>query len=226
MKKFCAVLCLYVGMSLLACQDTRDDLKSSPPDITYYKSVGEQIPFETGMAWMEFYKKKNGQQAGRLGLFTYQVPDEQLQAMLQSVSGLTGVAFHYGLDGLGGTHVIVIPVDESLSLWSAIPGRIYVDANTGNEIPQSVASLWAENYKDEHPNGIWFHYFGANIFDEILAIPYFNTLDIEPAINILNLTPQLLLIVWNEELSLLGRTADQGATVYDASSGCPPCDVQ
>ena len=55
------------------------------------------------------------------------------------------------------------------------------------------------------------------------ALPYFNDVDIEPALNTLNLEPELLLIVWNESLNLSGRTSAENATVYDASNACPPC---
>jgi hypothetical protein len=180
---------------------------------------------------MEYYRNKNNEE-GRLGLglglFSYTVSATQVEALVQSVSGLTGVAFHYATDENGNQHILLIPVDTSLSLWSSIPGRIFIDANTGDAISQSVAQTWAQNYKDAHPFSIWFHFFGKDIFDEILVIPYFDTLDIEPAINILNLTPQLLLVVWNNDILPLGngRTMDEGGKIFDASNPCPPCGVQ
>jgi hypothetical protein len=228
MRSFVIAIASTVAMSLLACQDTKEEnLKNESSDVTFYRSIGKQIPFETGMQWMEYYRKKNTQQGKvgllGLGLFTYTISGPQTETMLQSVSDLVGVAFHYAIDNLGNTHIIAIPIDPSLSLWSSIPGRIYVDANTGNPITQSVAQTWAQNYKDAHPGGIWFHFFGETIFDQILAIPYFNSMDIEPAINVLNLTPQMLLIVWNEDLLPFGRATSETATVFDASNPCPPC---
>lgn len=234
MRSYIIVITMYFTLLPLACQDTGEDLRNTPSDIVFYKSIGKQIPFETGMRWMEFYKKQNSHHEGRadnqgrtdIAAYTYAIPASQVEVMLQSVSGLTGVAFHYGIDELGTTHIMAIPVDESLRLWSSIPGRIFVDGNTGNEITQSVARAWAQNYQHANPVGVWFHFFGQNIFSEIIAIPYFNTLDIEPAINDLDLTPQLLLIIWNENAIANGRTTAEECVVYDASSPCPPCAVE
>jgi hypothetical protein len=234
MRSFVVAIATYLAVSLLACQDTKEgDLDNASSDVASYRKIGRQIPFETGMQWMEYYKKKNSEQGKvgllGLGLFTYTISGTQMEAMLESVSDLVGVAFHYATDNLGNTHIIAIPIDPSLSVWSSIPGRIFIDTNTGNPISQSTAQAWAQTYKDAHPTGIWFHYFGETIFDQILAIPYLNSIDIEPAINILNLTPQMLLIVWNEDLLPFGRTVGAGkaaaerATIFDASNPCPPC---
>ena len=225
MKSYIVPTTIYFSLLLLACQDTGEDLKNASADVAFYKTIGEEIPFETGMQWMEFYKDKNSEQ-GRVALATYTISASRVEQMLQSVSNPAGVAFHYGKDWLGVKHIIAIPVDESLSLWSSIPGRVFVDANTGNVISQSLANTWAQNYKNAHPTGIWFHFFGQDIMDEITAIPFFNSIDIEPAINILNLTPQMLLIVWNEDLNILGRTTEDEGRIFDASYPCPPCAVE
>jgi len=226
MKSFFVAVVLSLGMSLLACQDTKDGLENKLADRSYYKTIGKQIPFETGMRWMEFYQKRNSQE-GRVSILSgYEISASQVETMLASVSDPVGVAFHYGTDSWGIRHIIAIPVDGSMSLWSSIPGRVFVDANTGNAISQSTAQTWAQHYKNTHPTGIWFHFFGQNIFDEIVAIPFFNNLDIEPAIDDLTLLPQLLLIVWNETSLLGGRTSEEEGLIFDASSPCPPCAVE
>jgi len=230
MKHVLVVTAMYFVLTLLSCQETKEDLKSQLSERIHYKSIGMEIPFETGMEWIEYYKaesRKDNSDQGRLGLFTpYSIPDSQIQSAMESVGDLTGIAFHYGLDDLGRQHILAIPVDETLSLWSPIPGRIFIDANTGEEISQGEAYQWAQRYKSAHPNDIWFHFFGQNIFEEICALPFFNSIEIEPAINILDLTPQLLLIIWNDDLLSLGRTHHPPALVYDASNACPPCAVQ
>ena len=223
MKSLIAFIFLFLAVSFLGCQDSRDDLNNSESD--FYKTIGEEIPFQTGIDWIEFYKAQYHDN-GRVNILTnYSVSESQLQALLGSVSGLVGVAFHYGTDSWGTRHIILIPVETSLTLWSSIQGRIYVDANTGNQISQSTAQAWATSYKNAHSSGIWFHFFGAHIFDEIQALPFFDSIDIEPGIDLLNLTPELLLIVWNDGL-LFGRTRDEGGKMYDASNPCPPCVIQ
>ena len=223
MKSPIAFILLFLTVSFLGCQDSREDLKTNS-ELDFYKTIGEEIPFQTGIDWIEFYHAQNNIN-GRTKLLTnYSVSESQLQTLMGSVAELVGVAFHYGTDSWGTKHIILIPVENSLTLWSTIAGRLYVDANTGNQISQSTAQAWATNYKNAHPSGIWFHFFGADIFDEIQALPYFESIDIEPGIDVLNLTPELLLIVWNDAL-LFGRTKDEDGRMFDASNPCPPCSV-
>lgn len=224
MRKYFPVIIMFLAVSFLACQDSRDDVKIENPDIAFYKTVGEEIPWETGEQWREFYERENSKQ-GRLPLSNFCLSSSQVNALMQSVDELVGIAFHYGIDENGVTHIIAIPVDDSLRLWNDIPGRIYIDTRTGQEISASIAGNWAENFKQANPNDIWFHFFGVNIFDEIASISYFNSLTIMPALSLLNLQPQLLLIIWNDILPV-GRTNQEQGKVYDASFPCPPCSIQ
>jgi hypothetical protein len=232
MKRSIVVTGVCLALAFYACQENREDLRGPVAKRDFYKTVGEQIPFETGMEWIEYYKwteyNKNAKlQPGRIqSPASYNVPAAELTRMLQSTADLIGVALHYAVDDLGDQHILLLPVDGSLTLWSSTSPRVILDANTGVEIPQDQASAWAQNYKDANPTAVWFHFFGRNVFDEMQTIPYFYSLNIEPATNVLDLTPQLLLIIWNEELNSGGRTNNMYATVYDASNACPPCAVR
>lgn len=223
MKSALGARVISLAFLLFSCQDGRDNLQQPLSEADYYKTIGEPIPLETAMEWIGNYQqRRNGE--GRVELLSsYTVSAGQMEALLASTSNLVGVAFHYGIDEAGSTHIVLIPIDETLSLWSTIPGRIFVDANSGEEISQSLARGWAQRFANENPSDVWFHFFGKNIFDDMTALPYFNDVDIEPALNTLNLEPELLLIVWNESLNLSGRTSAENATVYDASNACPPC---
>lgn len=225
MKSLRFFVLLLAGLTVLSCQDTKDHAASTTANQSYFKNVGHEIPFETGMRWLDLYQSKNSN--GRLLQPEYSVSATQLNTLLNSVDDLTGVAFHYGLDDAGTRHIILIPINSTLSVWSSIPGRILVDANTGAPVDQDVAYEWAQRYQQANPDAIWFHYFGTGIFDDMNTIAYFNDIDIEPALSDLDLTPQLLLIVWNEQLLSAGRTqGDDNGRVYDASNPCPPCGVQ
>jgi hypothetical protein len=225
MKQFFLVVVAFVGLSVTGCQDSKEDSKNTPSDISFYRNVGKEIPFDLGMRWMEAYKKKQ-LTSGKVASLNFALTATQLNLVLQSVPNLTGVAFHYATDGLGATHILAIPVDESLSLWSTIPGRVYVDTNTGLQLTQATAEQWAQNYKNAHAGEIWFHFFGQNVFQEITSLSFFNSVDIEPAFNDQELTPELLLIVWNTVLGITGRGKEDSGRVYDASNPCPPCAVQ
>lgn len=216
------IVCLFTGMSVffLGCHETKEDAKEPLSEKDTYRHIGEEIPFETGMDWIEYYESQ-GSEEGRLT--TYMLTDDNMLNLLASAEDLVGVAFHYGIDDSGVNHIIAIPVDESLSLWDSIPGRIFLDANTNSAISQDVAARWAENYKQSKPQGIWFHFFGSSIFQDMCALPYFNDVVIARAVSLINWKPQLLLVVYNNGMST-GRTHDGvPGTVYDASNACPPC---
>lgn len=216
---------LFLTFALLSCQDTQD-VPSPLSEKDHYKLIGEEIPFETAMAWMDFHEKSRAAQGRTEEAADFSVSKEKMQALIASTTDLTGVAFHYGIDSLGETHILLIPVDASLSVWSTSPGRIIIDANTGEPIDESLASAWADNYKAAHPDELWFHFFGKNIFDDMLALPNFKNMDIEPATHDVELTPELLLIIWEDEaIASEGRTELLFAIVYDASNACPPCAV-
>lgn len=225
MKNFLIALAGCLLLSLLGCQDTKD-AKETPFDNEFYKNVGKEIPFEVGMRWLDEYRKQHNIQ-GRADAL-YSVSALQLNLLLLSEPTLTGVVFHYGLDENGVKHIIVIPIGASMTMWSSSLTRVIVDANTGNPISQEVAQTWTANYVNANPNEIRYHFFGKNIFDQITALLFFKELDIEPAINDLDQSEQMLLIVWKTVLGdVLGRTKSQQGVVYDASNPCPPtCAVQ
>ncbi len=212
---------IAVGL-VFSCQEPRE-VADHTPDLRTYQNVGTKIPTETGARWLEAFNTKynNGARPRRL---IYSVSGSLLSQSL-SIPELTGVAFHYGLDENGVKHIIVIPVDSKLRLWNFVEGRIYVDANSDTIIPKSTAEEWTERFRSQNPNGIWFHYFGRNIFDEILTFPNLTSVYIAPAINDLDLSPQLLLIV-GLDFNLLGRTDSEQGGVYDASYPCPKCAVE
>jgi hypothetical protein len=174
---------------------------------------------------MDLYNQRNNTQ-NRIGLSLYSIDADVLQTMTQSVSGLTGVAYHYGIDGLGVHHIIAIPIDPSLRLWTPIPGRVYVDTNTSAIISQEVAAQWANNFKAQNPDAIWFHYFGSNVVTDIVSNSSLFKLDIIPAISDLDFSPQLLLAVSTQlDILGLGRSATE-TPIYDASYPCPRCEAQ
>jgi hypothetical protein len=226
MKKFFVALSLFFGVGFLSCEDTTSQKEQIPEStLAHYRTIGSRISFETGMRWIDIYNENSSSSRNQL-FGHYEISSDKALELITSVDGLVGVAFHYGKDALGQKHVIVIPVDNTMKLWTSIPGRIYVDANSGNTISQSTANAWAQNYKNQNPSAVWFHFFGESVFGEITALPYFDSIDIQPALNEL-LLPQMLLVIWNESLSS-GRTAsdDEWGAVYDASNPCPPCAVE
>ncbi len=220
---------LFLGMSLLACQDAKDDVRKNISDLAYYGNVGRQIPNEQGQRWLELYRSKNSITSnGRIDLLGYSLSEENLADMSNSVSGFTGVAFHHATDNFGEHHILAIPIGESLHVWDA--GKIIIDTNSDLPVSESTARAWAANYEASHPADISFHFFGSNIFDQMNMLSFFDVMQLEPALSDLDLSPQLLLIVSDTDFALsglsLGRTNNNETVVYDASSPCPPCPVE
>lgn len=225
MNRFTSIVTVSIALMMTSCQERKEDINNPLSEKDIARTVGEQIPFETGMQWITFHQKSL--KTARLdSIVSFNVTSLGINRMLSSVNNLVGVAFHHAIDDFGFAHILVIPVSESLELWSSIPGRIFIDANTGIEIPQEMAKAWAGNFKATYPSNIWFHFFGKDIFDQMQALPYFNSVDIEPATRPEDLSPQLLLVVWNERYTTSGRTKDEPGTVYDASNPCPPCPTK
>ena len=218
------VMVTGLALAITACQEAREDTASPLAESEWHKTIGEEIPYETGMNWVFRYRKsKSGQ--GRTESAGFQLPVAQLDSLLESADDLTGVAFHYGLDESGTQHILAIPVNSSLSLWTSGSPRIIIDANTGQQISQEQAFAWSRNFEVAYPSEIWFHFFGKEIFDEMKTLPFMQALDLEPALDDNN-DPQLLLIIWNNEALAGGRTQYTLAKVYDASNACPPCAVR
>src|SRR5690349_18845130 len=128
MKRFIVGFVAYFGIALLACEDPAfNDRKVDSSVVAHYKTIGEQIPYETGMRWIDLYNEKNAS-SGRVELFgKYAISETMTLQMMASVDDLAGVAFHHAKDAFGVKHIIAIPVGSDLRLWSNIPGRIYVD---------------------------------------------------------------------------------------------------
>jgi hypothetical protein len=193
-------------------------------DVSYYRNVGMQIPTETGYRWMDFYRSKQNL-SGREKPSGYALSKDHLAQLSNSVNDLVAVAFHHALDDAGEHHFLVIPLDETLKLWSN--EKTIFDANDNSVIPADVAYQWTLNYQNAHPDEIWFHVFGEHVFDEMSAIPFFEYMQIEPAINDANLLPQVLLIV--NDLSLDASSGGRGqaeAFVFDGSVLCPCSNVE
>ena len=222
MKRLNLSIAVCAAILITACHETKEDLNRQLSEKDIYRKVGEEIPFETGMQWLDFHRKAST--TARLNLFVgCKVPAATVKSMLSSAENLVGVAFHYGIDDFGASHIILIPVTETMELWSSTSGRILIDGNTGLAISPERAEAWAEKYKSLYASDIWYHFFGKDIFDEMQALPYFEVLDIEPATNPEDLSAQLLLVIWNDSLLATGRTNNEPGKVYDASNPCPPC---
>jgi hypothetical protein len=101
-------------------------------------------------------------------------------------------------------------------LWNAE----VLDSETGMEISNEVARVWAENYKTENPSKLWSFFFGKDVFDTILTNDHFNYLEFVAAENDIQVE-QLILYAWYTPAPESGRSGSEKVEAYDASLGCP-----
>src|SRR5688572_4649337 len=102
MKRSIAAIVVCIAFSFHGCQEAKVELKTPISEKESYKIIGQEIPFDTGMEWIEYYKlaeynKKKNLDAGRIEVFSsYNVSASEITTMMQSTPDFTGIAFHYG----------------------------------------------------------------------------------------------------------------------------------
>lgn len=222
MKKLIVLVTALVILSFLSCQDGKDEMKKNITDFSYHMNIGGQIPTETGLRWIDAYRTKTGG-ASRVTPSGFSIDKSELETVLASVESLIGVTLHHATDDNGAHHILIIPIDVALSAWSpSSANRIIFDSNNNVQITSEEALKWTSNYKLENPDGVWSHFFGRKIFDEMMKVSYFETLEIEPSIKTEDSSPQLLLIINSEDEIQNGRTTSESETmIYDKSAPCP-----
>lgn len=225
MKKSLYFVVTFFAISILACQDGKDEVKKSVPDLSYFVNVGKQIPTETGYRWMSAYRSKF-KLDGRENSLGYSLSKDNLAAITASVDNLVGVVFHNATDAAGEHHILVIPIDEQLQVWSE--NKTIIDSKTDAPIALAEAREWARNYQNQNEGAIWYHFFGKHVFDELNALEFFEYIQIEPAINDRDLSAQILLIANDPSVDVSGgRSEFADAVVYDMSASCPTdCNLQ
>jgi len=198
---------------LTGCSDTRVN-SPAPTEKKLSKTVGEQISLGIAERWMEIYNQSNA--GAKSEDISYSITPDHLRAVASDATE-AGIAFHHAIDDVGHHHILIIPVKDGALLKDS---PVLIDANTDAVISASIAKTWTNNYEKAYPEQGWYHFFGYDVFDEIIQSS-FSHIDIEPAINDEG-KPQLLLVVW-PETETNGRTEATTPTVYDMSNLCPPC---
>lgn len=216
MKK--VLISLAIAVSIAACHegDKVQDSKINP-------GVGHEIPSSLAYKWIQ---NKTGSSNGRDVVYDGKVSAENLELLIKSVYNPIGVAFHYG-DKSGEETITLVPVDMSQRLSYNSP---VIDVSTDEIIDPADAKMWTDKFKSDHPDDIWYHFFGINVINEIISNNNFNYLNVAKAINDEG-KPQMILLVYNNK-NAAGRANDdepnEGSEpkTYDASNPCPPCCCQ
>lgn len=206
MKKiilFIILVCMFA-----ACHESN---QASTNGTQSLRDVGGAITKEEAERWTNKYKASGSRQQS-----SATISRATLEELVNALPEYDGVYFHHSMEG-NNHHVLVIPYKDGQSLWTT---TIAVDANSDSKIEVATASLWAERYVNENPEGPWSHFFGRHIFEKILSNSGFDRMEIAPAVNDAGL-PQLLLYAVHHSTLPNGRTKEQ-VDVYDLSHACPP----
>jgi hypothetical protein len=196
---------------LMACSDGHEEGAKEEVK-AFNRKIGEQINTESGLRWMSNYRSQNS--GARENEQEFKISKANLTNLLKAPNVL-GITFHHANDDADQYRILAVPVVESAKLWS--PTSCFViDALTNKPIDIAIAKQWTDNYKQAHPNEIQYHFYGADIFEEIKRN---NEFEIAQAIDDEN-KPQLLLIVKHNSAS--GRLKDALVTIYDRTDPCPP----
>jgi hypothetical protein len=131
-----------------------------------------------------------------------------------------GIVFNHACDTNDDYHIVITSMVKNQDWENAMT----IDANTATIVETETAKTWTRRYRDRNKNSIWYHFFGINLFDEILSSPSFSHIKIHQGLNEEN-EYQMLLFVYFGEKSSEQRAAGGLVMVYDASNGCPPCET-
>lgn len=214
MKRFTNLSLLFV--LLLSGCDTKENQAGKSG--AFNVNAGKQIPLETAMRWIENRKNQIG---GRTAEQQGTISASMLRDALNGSDNI-GISLHHAVDANGADHILAVTVTKNSTVENPLlnsPSIIDTQANAA--LDAGTAQNWVANYTGAHPGEIQYYFFGLHIFNEILANPSFNNLEIVAALDEQN-EPQQLLFAWNDSGSSGGRT-QIGLVVYDLSTKCPPC---
>jgi hypothetical protein len=203
-----------VGFIILICifATCHDSDKPTLDRTQSLRKVGGIIDKEEAQRWRARYEKSS---FGARQQSAATISKASLQDIVNTIVEYDGIYFHHALEG-SKHHILVIPYKGGQPLWST---SVITDANSDTLIEVATASLWAERYVTQNPQGPWSHFFGRDVFENILSNDAFNEVEIAPAVDDAGFS-KLLLYASFHGPTTTGKT--KGASeVYDYSSTCP-----
>lgn len=198
---------------VMGCKDAQE----SQEDKKFDKSVGAPISMETATRWTNLFERRPDALSR---LHTCTVSHDFVERFVAD-ENLHGIAFHYAIDDAGDIRLLVAPVGDKSILWNS---ELIVDASTNQAVAAPTALEWAKRYQEQHPEGLWYHFFGIEIFHDMIKNRTFDAINVKPALNDAGAPQLLLFLVTQSTAAENGKSQDLFDTaVYDASNACPPC---
>jgi hypothetical protein len=223
MKNIIYGLSLSVLVFLIACSDSSVNVKSENQSSkkAFDRTVGAVIDREVGLKWITRFTTMKISAKDEASYFF--VTQSNLQKLLGSSNNVEGLTFHHAIDDSGNYHIIVIPVDSGLRIWtSSLSNRIFIDANSNSIIDLEDARKWIERYQQENPLNAfskYFHFWGTDIFLEIIKSKDF---EVKRAVDD-DGKSTMVLLTYPGDNNARARSLSSAVTIYDMNRGCPPC---
>ncbi|MBI1767874.1 MAG: hypothetical protein HY015_09835 [Bacteroidetes bacterium] len=211
---------------------------SSLASYTFDGKEGDPITQDVASRWIANYTNKN------YGAITAHFFGRKALENILAKSGCIGIRFYYAMDDSFNPNLLLIGADGSgqnfLSDLRARGKNSSVVLNAGafsnNSLLETEEDLiatdksnqWIANYNSTNPLGVQAHFFGNEILRQILSLNGCIGIRCYYALNDAGVQQLLLIGVTNEGVNLLplssstlGRVADGGGTIADASFPCP-----
>lgn len=199
----------------VACHDSKDNAAQKLPK-RFDSSVGGQIPLNLAYSWV---KNFGGSITTGREQSPYSFSAATLSQFLVASEG-PGIVFHHATDENHVHHILMCSIADDGSLFQSD----ILDLSAGVLVDATTAERWAKRYADAHATTPWYHFFGNDIFEEILSNEAFEYVNVVRALSDDD-QEQVLLFVYNTGEISGGRSEGQDVTVYDISSPCPPCSI-
>jgi hypothetical protein len=199
--------CFVLALILVNCQDSKENLTGNK----FSKNVGQKIPNDVAARWAERFRNSN--EGSRTTDFSLDI--NTLQSLIEPMDDKLGISFHHALDDESQHHLLASFVTEDHPELTVN----VIDVNDG-PIDISVAQEWTDRYKTENPAGVWSHFFGIYVFEQIAGLIDVAQVDLIQGIDDGGQS-QILIYVWTSKY-LNGRSQAEELNVFDKSSPCPP----
>jgi hypothetical protein len=202
---FPALLLLFFSQ----CEERNESIRNVPNDKIFTKDVGGRVSDEVAARWVD--RKRHS--SGREGNFS--VTADNVVALLEKTEDKIGVVIHHAVDDTGQHHLFIAPVKADLKSWS---NSEVLDAASNEFTDSELAYAWVTDYKNQYPDGPWSHYYGIDMFNDIISTEGFNKIDLKFGQDDNGHLPILLYVSTHETIN--GKSQSQ-STVYDNGAICP-----
>jgi hypothetical protein len=197
---------------LVACQDVEG---TTEPHV-FHEGIGERIPDDVAQRWLAQHRSSPSRDLE--DVVAQRVSARQLASLASAMPEHVGMALHHAVDDEGARHVLLTAVGEDVDAWES---PVVIDASIDAIVDVETARAWVARHAEGSPDHVRYHFYGREMFDEIMAGPSFVQLDVTPALDDES-RAQLVLMARGGDGDASARPRSGDPTPYDNGLLCPP----